>query len=136
LKKNPGYLGFVASQKKKTAVFDFLKDSGIDVQALEKIKSPAGLNINAKKPEEVAISILAEIIQEQQKNPSGLSFTAFDETRKEAGKPKFYINPVCGVPVDMENPKHVEEYQGEKVYFCCDGCWVKFKAEPAKYMIK
>jgi xanthine dehydrogenase accessory factor len=136
LKKNPGYLGFVASQKKKTAVFGFLKDSGIDSKSLEKIKSPAGLNINAKKPEEVAISILAEMIQEQQLNPSGLNFTAFDETRQEAGKPKFYINPVCGVPVDMENPKHVEEFQGEKVYFCCDGCWVKFKEEPSKYMVK
>jgi len=136
LKKNPGYLGFVASQKKKTAVFSFLKDSGIESSLLDRIKSPAGLNINAKKPEEVAISILAEIIQEQQKNPSGFAFTAFDETRQEAGKPKFYINPVCGVPVDMENPKHIEEFAGEKVYFCCDGCWVKFKQEPEKYMIK
>ncbi len=134
IKKQNGYLGFVASQKKKTAVFSYLKDAGIDSSLLDRIKSPAGLDINAKKPEEVAISILAEMIQEQHKNPSGLAFSAFDETRQEAGKPKFYINPVCGVPVDMENPKHVEEYGGEKVYFCCDGCWVKFKQEPGKYM--
>ncbi len=136
LKKNPAYLAFVASQKKKTAVFSMLRDSGIEAQLLDRIKSPAGLNIKAKRPEEVAISILAEMIQEQDKTSSGFSFTAFDETRKEAGKPKFYINPVCGVPVDMENPKHVEEYGEEKVYFCCDGCWVKFKQEPSKYMIK
>ena len=31
----------------------------------------------------------------------------------------FYINPVCGVPVQKSTAKHVLEYQGEKVYFCC-----------------
>jgi xanthine dehydrogenase accessory factor len=136
IKKPANYLGFVASQKKKSAVFSSLLDIGMDKDAISKIKSPAGIDINAKKPEEVAISILAEIILEQQKNPTGLSFTAFDENRQEAGKTKFYINPVCGVPIDIENPKHIVDYKGEKVYFCCDGCWVKFNQEPEKYMQK
>jgi xanthine dehydrogenase accessory factor len=38
------------------------------------------------------------------------------------------------VPVDINNPKHVVEYEGEKVYFCCDGCYQKFIAEPTKYI--
>jgi xanthine dehydrogenase accessory factor len=33
----------------------------------------------------------------------------------------------------MNNPKHVVEYQGEKIYFCCDGCKVKFDEAPEKY---
>ena len=136
MKKSAIYLGFVASRKKKSVVFSSLLDAGLDQEAISKIKSPAGIDIKARKPEEVAISILAEIIQVQQMNPSGFSFSAFDETRQQAGKSKFYINPVCGVPVDMENPKHVVEYKGEKVYFCCDGCLVKFEQQPEKYMTR
>ena len=67
-------------------------------------------------------------------NASG--FTHFDDTREAAGKTKYYINPVCGVPIDVNNPKHIIDYKGEKVYFCCDGCKVKFEAEPEKYMLK
>jgi xanthine dehydrogenase accessory factor len=36
--------------------------------------------------------------------------------------------------VDKNNPRHIIEYQGEKVYFCCDGCKVKFEKDPEKYI--
>ncbi len=136
LQKKSAYVGFVASKKKRTSVFEFLKQSGIEEAKIALIKSPAGIDINAKKPEEVAISILAEIIQVQNSGTAVHSFTEFDETRAEAGIPKFYINPVCGVPVDVNNPKHIVTYNGENVYFCCDGCKVKFEAEPEKYIKK
>jgi xanthine dehydrogenase accessory factor len=130
------YLGFVSSRKKGNKVMDYLKDAGVDPQKVAAIKSPAGIDINAKSPEEVAISILAEIIQVKSQAPAASAFTQFDTTRAEAGKPKFYINPVCGVPVDVNSPKHVIDYKGEKVYFCCDGCKVKFEQDPDKYMQK
>ena len=136
LQQQTAYTGFVASKKKKTAVFEYLNQSGIPRSKIDAIKSPAGININAKKPEEVAVSILAEIIHVQNNLPGSVGFTQYDETRAEAGKPKFYINPVCGVPIDVNNPKHIIEYKGEKVYFCCDGCKIKFEQEPEKYMKK
>ncbi len=136
LSKTSAYVGFVASRKKKAQVMDFLLQSGLDQNKVDSIHSPAGIDINAKTPEQVAISILAEIIQIQTMLPSASGFTKYDETREEAGKPKFYINPVCGVPVDVKNPKHVIDYKGELIYFCCDGCKVKFEAEPEKYMVK
>jgi xanthine dehydrogenase accessory factor len=34
----------------------------------------------------------------------------------------------------MNNPKHIIEYKEEKVYFCCDGCKVKFEKDPEKYI--
>lgn len=130
------YLGFVSSRKKGNKVMDYLKDAGVDPVRVAAIKSPAGIDINAKSPEEVAISILAEIIQVKSQAPAASAFTQFDTTRAEAGKPKFYINPECGVPVDVNSPKHVIDYKGEKVYFCCDGCKVKFEQDPEKYMKK
>ena len=136
LSKPAAYVGFVSSKKKKAQVLDYLMQSGQDKKKVDSIHSPAGIDINAKTPEQVAISILAEIIQVQTSLPAAAGFTKYDETREEAGKPKFYINPVCGVPVDIKNPKHVIDYKGELVYFCCDGCKVKFEADPKKYMEK
>lgn len=139
LQKNCTYIGFVASRKKKAGVFENLQHQGVDKKKLDTIKSPAGLDITAKRPEEVAISILAEIIQVHNNKPyREESFISAEiESNGEPGvKPAYYINPVCGVPVDKNSPKHIIEYEGEKVYFCCDGCKVKFEAEPAKYIKK
>jgi xanthine dehydrogenase accessory factor len=58
------YIGFVASKKKREDVFEYLKNSDIDAKRIGAIKSPVGIDSNAKKPEALAISILAEIIQE------------------------------------------------------------------------
>ena len=139
MRQKCAYIGFVASNKKKAGVFDYLEQKGMDKKQLEMIKSPAGIDITAKRPEEVAISILAEIIQIQNNRPVGAE--SFIDQSDEGGsepsvKPAYYINPVCGVPVDKNSPKHIIEYKGQKVYFCCDGCKVKFEAEPAKYMTK
>ncbi|MBO0934111.1 XdhC family protein [Fibrella aquatilis] len=123
------YLAFVASRKKRDAVFAYLRQSGVTEDELATVKTPAGLDIKAATPNEVAISILAEIIQtiRSQSTPPSLP-------ENLTGEEKFYINPVCGIPVDKTAPKHVVAYKGEAVYFCCDGCKVKFDANPAKYM--
>ncbi|MBK7372016.1 MAG: XdhC family protein [Saprospiraceae bacterium] len=131
LAQDAPYIGFIASRKKKEAVWKYLLDSGVAQDQLDKVYSPAGIDINAKKPEEVAISILAQIIQLKsgQANQS-------PAMEKEKILAQYYINPVCGVPVDKNNPKHVIEYHGEKVYFCCDGCKVSFEKEPGKYILE
>jgi xanthine dehydrogenase accessory factor len=134
LQQQYAYLGFVASHKKRDAVLQYLRDAGADQDRISAIEAPAGIDIKAKRPEEVAISILAAMIMRRNTLPADFNFTNFDETRVEAGKSAFYINPVCGVPVDVSNPKHVVEHEGEKVYFCCDGCYKKFVAEPTKYI--
>lgn len=122
------YLAFVASRKKREVVFDYLRASGVSEDALATVKSPAGIDIKAKTPNEVAVSILAEIIQTTRTAPAQP-----DPVQEAIGQDKFYINPVCGIPVDKTAPKHIIAYKGENVYFCCDGCKIKFEAEPEKY---
>ncbi|HEY8660276.1 MAG TPA: XdhC family protein [Hanamia sp.] len=137
LKKESAYVGFIASRKKMASMANYLVDAGYDKAGIDAIKSPAGIDINAKSPDEIAISILAEMIQVQNILAGKVVFEKFDESKAETGiSPKYYTNPVCGVPVDMNHPKHIIEYKGEKVYFCCDGCKVKFEADPDKYMSK
>jgi xanthine dehydrogenase accessory factor len=124
------YLAFVASRKKANAVFQYLRESGVSMDRLREIRTPAGLDINAKTPEEVAVSILAQIVEEYRKE----SDEDAPEEVPTAENENIYINPVCGVPVEKATAKHVLEYEGEKVYFCCDGCKVSFEKEPSKYM--
>lgn len=129
LKVHLPYLAFVASRKKRASVFDYLRSAGIAENDLARIKTPAGIDIQAKTPGEVAISILAEIIQTVRSQP-----IQADLTENLTGQDKFYINPVCNIPVDKTSAKHIVDYKGTNVYFCCDGCKVKFEADPAIYI--
>jgi len=134
IKSGASYVAFVASMRKANAIFRTLKDRGASFDELKKIKTPAGLNINAKLPEEVAISILAQII-EHIRTPAKANNNVPAKVSNEPAMPEdFYINPVCQVPVHKATAKHVLEHEGEKVYFCCDGCKVSFEKEPNKYM--
>lgn len=129
---NPQYLAFVASRRKANSIFTELRGMGITFDQLKNIKTPAGLDIGAKTPHEVAISILAQVIQDFR---SAAAEPAAEEQLKAtmAGN-DYYINPVCQVPVQKSTAKHVLDYQGEQVYFCCDGCKVSFEKEPEKYI--
>lgn len=62
------YIGVIGSEKRKISLFEGLFNKGIENSVLSKIHSPIGLRIYSETPEEIAISILAEILQEVQKN--------------------------------------------------------------------
>jgi xanthine dehydrogenase accessory factor len=57
------YIGMIGSRKKNQTVFSHLQAKGIPEKRLKEVHAPIGLNINAKTPEEIALSIIAEIIK-------------------------------------------------------------------------
>ncbi len=63
LSNSPSYVAFVGSRRKFASYKNKLLDAGIEQEAIGKVHSPAGLNINAVTPEEIALSIMAEIVQ-------------------------------------------------------------------------
>jgi len=63
LKTNAGYLGMIASRRRAALVFNQLLKKGVPEKQLERVYSPVGLDIGADTPEEIAISILGEIIK-------------------------------------------------------------------------
>lgn len=63
LKTNAKYIGMIGSKTKNKTIFSHLLAKGISQELLDKVHAPIGLAINAETPEEIAISILAEIIQ-------------------------------------------------------------------------
>ncbi|THD68874.1 YHS domain-containing protein [Robertkochia marina] len=141
LETNAKYVGFVASAKKSDDIKTYLTSAGIPEERINQLRSPVGIDINAKLASEVAISILADVIADFRKANTGYGSRCESEEMETAQEPvneqfaeDYYINPVCGVPVSKKNPKHVIEYKDEKVYFCCDGCKVSFEKNPEQYM--
>ncbi|MFX1517793.1 MAG: XdhC family protein [Promethearchaeota archaeon] len=62
------YLGMIGSKRKVEEIFRRLKSQGIDSQLLEKVHAPIGVPIRSQTPEEIAISIAAEIIDVQNRD--------------------------------------------------------------------
>ena len=62
VKANPAFIGLLGSKNKRKEHVKQLKGEGLDPEVVEKIKGPIGLEINAQTPEEIAISIVAELI--------------------------------------------------------------------------
>ncbi|MGB5820593.1 MAG: XdhC family protein [Saonia sp.] len=136
------YVGFVSSRKKADRVREYLIGAGINQERVGELKSPVGLDLNAKLASEVAISILADIINHFRNKTATEASTetvvsdSATSGATDAFAEEYYINPVCQVPVSKKNPKHIIDYEGEKVYFCCDGCKVSFEKNPSQYMTK
>jgi xanthine dehydrogenase accessory factor len=64
---NAAYIGMIGSTKKNQTIFSHLQSKGIPKERLEEVHAPIGLDINAETPEEIAVSIMAEIIQVRRK---------------------------------------------------------------------
>lgn len=65
------YIALVASQRKAKIIFDDLVERGVPEEQLARVRVPAGLDIGAETPEEIALSIMAELLL-LQRNASGL----------------------------------------------------------------
>jgi xanthine dehydrogenase accessory factor len=67
LKTDAGYIGMISSRRKRDAIYAALTAEGISIEALARIHSPIGLPIGGETPEEIAVSIVAELISERYK---------------------------------------------------------------------
>lgn len=67
----PGYLGMIGSDRKVRRVFEELRAQGFSAEALAFVHAPIGLDLGAETPAEIAVSILAEILQVLRARPGG-----------------------------------------------------------------
>jgi xanthine dehydrogenase accessory factor len=108
------YVGLVASPRRGVGVLGELKSDGVQQVLLDRIDTPAGLDIAARTPE-IALSILAKIV-EVRRAPRG-TVTAVD--------------PICGMTVTVVPGTPSLEHEGETVYFCREGCKAAFELQHA-----
>tara|TARA_B100001750_G_scaffold240950_1_gene251542 strand:- start:2312 stop:3268 length:957 start_codon:yes stop_codon:yes gene_type:complete len=126
---NPEYLALIASKRKGNKLLNGLKKKGISNQDIEKIKYPAGLDIGAVTPQEIAASIIAEIIQIMR--PKLKEEVVMDFMALQRGQEK---DPICGMGVYPDKTDHKASYKGKTYFFCCEGCLEKFNIKPAVYI--
>ncbi|HTS24291.1 MAG TPA: XdhC family protein [Bryobacteraceae bacterium] len=125
------YISFVASKVKARKLLDYLREKGLPAERLSRIQAPAGLEIGAVSPEEIAVSILAEIVRVARSTPR-LGTQAKLVSQPPADLPA--RDPVCGMQVEPARAKHKSEYGGATVYFCCPHCKQAFDKDPGKYL--
>jgi xanthine dehydrogenase accessory factor len=65
LESKASYIGVIGSKRRWIMTKKKLKEAGITEEQLEKVHSPIGLNIHAETPEEIAVSIMAQIIEQR-----------------------------------------------------------------------
>ncbi len=123
-----GYVGLVASPRRGKAVIDYLRGNGVCPRSLDSVKYPAGLDIGAETPEEIALSILTEIVQVMRANPVGVELAPADEADDAES-----IDPICSMTVKVAASRYVSNYNGSEVHFCSAGCKVQFEQEPERY---
>ena len=119
------YVGVVASRKRWGEIRATL--ARLPSATLERVACPAGLDLGARTPEEIALSVLAQIVQRRT-----------DATAAPAVAPPApaaqALDPVCGMTVETATARHTAEFGGRTYYFCCPGCRNQFVREPERFL--
>jgi xanthine dehydrogenase accessory factor len=116
LEAGVSYVGLVASRVRGAAVVAELGAEGVSEERLAALETPAGLDIGARTPEEIALSILARVVAVR-RGEHTLSVRVV-----ASAQPATAVDPVCGMAVAaVEETPHIDA-DGRRIYFCCDGC--------------
>lgn len=130
------YVGLVASRKRGEAVV-----AGLDLDEAQRasVHVPAGLDIGARSPREVALSILAEIVSLRPR-PSGRATAppaaagVAPEAVAPGAQPAVVTDLVCGMAVVADDAALHLDHDGRRHWFCGTGCLRAFAADPGAYL--
>ncbi len=142
------FVGMVASHRRAEACRAYLRSSGLSEQQIERLKSPVGVAIGAVTPEEIAASILAELVQVRrrgqvldippmpsQETPASGEAHAGQHATVESEESAAAVDPVCNMLVDIATARHATTFDGRDYYFCCPACKRLFERNPQEYLV-
>jgi xanthine dehydrogenase accessory factor len=126
LRAGVSYVGLVASPKRGAAVLAELRESGVEPELVERIDTPAGLDIGARSAAEIAVAIMARVIEERRRGGASATVQA-----DAPGRASSAACPICGMTVVVGAGTVSLEWQGEELHFCCEGCASAFQSREA-----
>jgi xanthine dehydrogenase accessory factor len=118
----------------RRVVHEYLAQQGFSAEQLGRFKSPAGLDIQARRGNEIALSIMAEIVQ-RRRNSAELAWLPAPPAAQPEPAPLVATDPICGMSVMIAGAKYSYNYQGTTYYFCCPGCKTTFRKAPAQHAL-
>jgi xanthine dehydrogenase accessory factor len=120
----PGYLGLIGSRKRGAAVLGYLADRGVPKDQLDRVRVPAGLDLGSTTHREIAVAILAELVQ--------LRASGALHGPAPTVQPAYAVDPVCGMTVTAAGQPVACD--GHEYYFCSAGCRQAFQKNPGAYL--
>ena len=145
LRRDVAYVGLVASPTRAATVRAYLHDEGVPDERIGALRAPAGLDLGAQTAEEVALSILGELVQVRRGRASFVAAPGPATMAGEAATPAptlaldtsddiVLLDPVCGMTVEREFARHLAEHGGIVYAFCSIGCRARFMKDPTAYV--
>jgi xanthine dehydrogenase accessory factor len=122
------YVGLVASRRRAESVRRYLRESGVGEERLERLHAPAGLDLGSVGPAEIAVAILAELVQLRRAGK------LLPEPEPPAPPLHEATDPVCGMAVRVATARHLATHEGRTYYFCSASCRRRFEADPAAFV--
>ncbi len=138
LRGGASYVGLVASRKRGDQLRTALSERGLDDNAIARLRAPAGLDLGARRGDEIALSIMAEVVQHRRGvdaltwTPEPASCCGSRATEEAASTTT--TDPVCGMAVRVEGARHTHLHAGTRYAFCCAGCLERFASAPASFV--
>ncbi len=136
----PAYLGLVGSRRRGATVLGYLEDRGVPKDQLDRVRVPAGLDLGHTTHQEIAVAILAELVQLRTSGAlagaasagTASAGTPLTRTGAPAARSALVIDPVCGMTVAADSSRPVR-HEGDDYWFCCAGCRQAFEKDPDAY---
>ena len=129
----PAYLGLVGSRRRGATVLGYLADRGVPKEELDRVRVPAGLDLGKTTHQEIAVAILAELVQLRASGALSWPLTAQNDLAPAARAEA--VDPVCGMTVATASSRPLR-HDGADYYFCCAGCRQAFEQDPDAYIRK
>jgi xanthine dehydrogenase accessory factor len=123
------YIGLVASRTRGDVIRDTLARRGISEEQLRRVVYPAGLDMGHASDEEIALSILAQILMHRHTRESVVA--SLPETHRNFQPTPEAVDPICDMTVAITPIALRAEYEGETYYFCGETCLRRFLKNPA-----
>ncbi|MBU6245378.1 MAG: XdhC family protein [Actinomycetales bacterium] len=127
LEAEPCFVGLVASRRRGETVRGTLADWGVPAELLDRVHVPIGLDLGHTTHREIAVAILAELVQLR----AAGALTA--QATVSAQGPAEVIDLVCGMTVQAVPSNRPFAYQGSTYYFCAPGCRTAFENDPVSF---
>ncbi|HEV8470857.1 MAG TPA: XdhC family protein [Candidatus Limnocylindria bacterium] len=124
------YIGLVASRTRGDVIRDMLARRGVAADQLGRLVYPAGLDMGHVSDEEIALSILAQILMHRHARESDRRSPAhhmFEPT----SAPNEAVDPICDMTVAITPTALRAEFEGTTYYFCGESCRRRFLKDPA-----